>query len=464
MALVVVVSLAIGGVVETAIQNGADRLVSLQNNDGGWDWPLDDGDPNNFSPKNTIGPIAMGLAKVYGKIGFDSYHAALQRAGDLLLAKTNNFSPPDGYLAAELDKHFKGKKYKKHVQKYFYKKLKKGTYNRNGAGVLYNTAGYVNLIRDARFSQGIANLAAWDIGMGLVGAASIGADISAWVEGVKAEIDELDGNESCDVIGLAGALYGLAFVNEDYDSVGGEHEAASSLSDLAEILVGYQIDVGGFTWNSFYVIPDDFNETVQETSYAILALNEFDRSYYISNIRGAVDYLLSVQLPNGGWKNWDGGGENNEVTAEALWAICIGDGYKMSPFLVEKAKIEFKKKTDDDKINVKGKFELASDSNGVENYEDVIVTIGQFSETINMNGKGHKWEYKRQKGETGIKEMKIEWKKHKEAKFSIKIDKVDLGDELDWNNPIMIRIQIGDDLGSETITMKVKKDKWEYKK
>ena len=44
---------------------GGDRLGSLQNNDGGWDWPLDDGNPNNASPLNTIGPIAMGLAKAY---------------------------------------------------------------------------------------------------------------------------------------------------------------------------------------------------------------------------------------------------------------------------------------------------------------------------------------------------------------------------------------------------------------
>ena len=28
-----------------ALQAGADRLSSLQNNDGGWDWQLDDGNP-----------------------------------------------------------------------------------------------------------------------------------------------------------------------------------------------------------------------------------------------------------------------------------------------------------------------------------------------------------------------------------------------------------------------------------
>lgn len=35
--------------VDAALADGADRLVALQNNDGGWDWELDDGDPNTGS-------------------------------------------------------------------------------------------------------------------------------------------------------------------------------------------------------------------------------------------------------------------------------------------------------------------------------------------------------------------------------------------------------------------------------
>ena len=42
--------------------DGGTRLVNLQNNDGGWDWPLDNGNPATGSALNTIGPIAMGLA------------------------------------------------------------------------------------------------------------------------------------------------------------------------------------------------------------------------------------------------------------------------------------------------------------------------------------------------------------------------------------------------------------------
>ena len=90
--------------VAPALQAGGDRLVALQNDDGGWDWPLDDGNPANVSPVNTLGPIAQGLAMAYGVTG----DAALADAGALFLTKTTNFSPSDGYLAAKLDEIFGG--------------------------------------------------------------------------------------------------------------------------------------------------------------------------------------------------------------------------------------------------------------------------------------------------------------------------------------------------------------------
>ena len=102
---------------------------------------------------------------------------------------------------------------------------------------------------------------------------------------------------------------------------GSKHAAASSLSDLAAVLAGYQIAGGGFAWNKDYVIPNDYNETIQETAYAILALNEFNRALYLDEITGAGAYLLSAQLGTGGWGNYSGSGENNEVTGEALWGV-----------------------------------------------------------------------------------------------------------------------------------------------
>ena len=131
-------------------------------------------------------------------------------------------------------------------------------------------------------------------------------------------------------------------------------------------------------------------------------------------------------------------------------------------FMIEEAKIDFKKKPDDDKVFVKGKFVVGGDVSGTD---QVIVTIGPFSETIsNMKekSKGKHWEYNRPKGKTGIKDMKIEWKDG-EAIFKIHIDKPA---ESDWENPVPITLRIGLCQGTETIDMKEKKDnkKWEYHK
>ena len=82
--------------IDTSMQSGGDRLAALQNNDGGWDWPLDDGNPASPSPTNTVGPIGMGLAQAYSHTADPDHLAALQDAGSFLLTKVYNFSPSDG--------------------------------------------------------------------------------------------------------------------------------------------------------------------------------------------------------------------------------------------------------------------------------------------------------------------------------------------------------------------------------
>jgi len=299
----------------SAFQAGGDRLATMQNADGGWGWPL-----TGASAPNTNGPIAMGLAKAYSHTGSANQLTALQKTGTFLSAKTNTFTTADGYEAAELDRIFGGNTYRNYVKTNFYDELAAGTYYRDDYGTVtgpYTTSGLVTFLSDRRASQGIPNLSAWDLGMGLVSAASCGASTSEWIAGVKAEINELNGSLQYDVIGLAGALYGLALVSEEFDPTAGEHAAASNLNDLATILAGYQINNGGFPESNNSVV-----ETNQETAYAILALNEVNRTAYLNNIQGASNYLMSVQLATGGWEGESNPlVENNEVTGEALWAI-----------------------------------------------------------------------------------------------------------------------------------------------
>lgn len=270
-----------------ALTAGADRLVAVQNDDGGWDWKVaDDGNPASISPLNTIAPTAKGLAMAYLQTNDPDHLTALQKTGDLLLTKTT-FATSDGYLADQLDKIFGVTTYSAYVKANFFDKLALGTYDRNG--ILYNTESYVNLIRTSRSGQS-ANLAAWDLGIGLVSATLCGvngAELDYWINGVKAEIDELDPYYDADgpegpeapvsayylPDGIAGALYGLAFVGEDFDPTTGYYASASNLTELFSGLIALQNGSGGFVWHPDFLLENDQNENTQATAYAILAMD-----------------------------------------------------------------------------------------------------------------------------------------------------------------------------------------------
>ena len=310
--------------VQPALQAGGDRLVALQNDDGGWDWPLDDGNPATSTSANIVGPIGKGLSEVYKVTGDPVQLAALQAAGDFLLAKTNNFSPPDGYLAAALDEVFGGTTYRDFVLANFYGPLAAGEFNRNGGGTLYSAATYIDFIQGVRSGS---NLGLWDISMGLVGAAACGADTSDWIQGVQDELNEFDSTLDWDVLGLAGSIYALSSVNLDFDPTTGDLASAANLADLAAILATYQVSSGGFAYSSQDLAAG--GESVQATAYAILALNQLDRAVYLSNLLGAADYLMAVQFATDGWEDTAGEGENNEITGEALWGITVGYGFPL---------------------------------------------------------------------------------------------------------------------------------------
>jgi len=197
--------------------------------------------------------------------------------------------------------------------------------------------------------------------------------------------------------------------------------------------------------------------------------NEFHNNNIYNNDDDGMENQLSTEVDAkcNWWGHYSGpSGDgtglgdavNGYIDFEPWLALPFG-----SEFEVDKAKIDFKKKADDDKVHVKG--QLGFDCNSVILSDDnVIVTVGEPSWTINGSdieekGKdGEKWEYKRPKhGEGFIKKLKIDWKK---GKFDIHIDKADLSLV---TNPVTISVQIGDDVGSESILMTEKKHHWEYK-
>ena len=304
---------------------GGERLIATQNGDGGWDWPVRDLNPKVSNAPNILAPTAMGLVQTYRVTGDPNCLEALKKAAGYLLKKAPlAITPEDGCLAVALDEVLGVTTYTEFVKKNLFDSLAKGTYDYLGIANI-NTERYVQIIRLQRAGDGVPNLAAFDCGMGLYAAHLVGADTKPWIAATKAEINELSPEGVYDVLGLAGAVLGLASVGETVDPTAGAHKAAASLADLASILAGYQLSSGGFTWNALSMGEGVDNETGQETAFALLALKEVDSSLYRDKITGAAAYLKTSQLPTGGWEDYFGQGEYNELTGEALWAVGAAD-------------------------------------------------------------------------------------------------------------------------------------------
>jgi hypothetical protein len=303
---------------------GADRLMVTQNSDGGWDWPLWDFNPKLSNDPEILAPTAMGLAQTYRLTSDPNCLAALKKAGTYLLNKTpQQITPEDGYFAVALDGILGGTTYTDFVKKNFYEPLAKGTYLYLGPdfpAMKVDTERYVWILWQEVGGEA-PNLAALDCGFGLYAAHLVGADTKPWIDATKLRINCLIAGDGYDVLGLAGAVLGLASVKENIDPTTGSYASAGSLADLASILVSYQLSTGGFTWNSLCTKEDAGNEAVEETAIALLALNEVDGSRYLAPITKAADFLRKAQLPTGGWENYFGQGEFNQLTGEALWAI-----------------------------------------------------------------------------------------------------------------------------------------------
>lgn len=310
----------------TAIPLGGQRLAEVQNIDGGWDWPVDDGDALAGSQSDTLGTIGLGLAHAYQQTRNPDLLESLARAGTLLLTKTDDFYANEGAFAKVLDSIFQTTIFSTHVRSSFYDKLAAGTYYDAISDTAdMTTAMYIQTKLD-RYEGGQANAAAWDLGLSLYDAQCVGADTAPWLAAVKTEIDKLDNVLGYDVLGLAGAVFGLAMAGQDYDPQAGAYASASNLADLAEILSGYQLQTGGFTFSSQFMEEGMDNETLQETAYATLALNAVNRERFWPTIQMATSYMAAVQLFTGGWENYNGDpiGEDNLITSECVWSIQSG--------------------------------------------------------------------------------------------------------------------------------------------
>ncbi len=240
--------------------------------------------------------------------------------------------------------------------------LAAGSYGPND----YDTAGWITSIQSGRSGAWI-NLLPWDFHT-LIRAARVfgqpGQD-ALFEQAVLDGLATLDNSDPdavySDIIGVAGAVHGLADARRyTFPAIAAPlHSGVNgidNLEDLAAYLASLQNPDGSWNWHSNLAAPATEDEDVQTTAYAILALLEVDimtAASYQRATEAARNWLLSVQLPDGGFQEYyPGGDENTEVEGEAvnamaafdatifvdgfeagnidLWALIFADGFETS--------------------------------------------------------------------------------------------------------------------------------------
>ena len=74
--------LAVSGTASGTLVDGGERLIEMQNTDGGWGWEL-----TGASATNSAGPCGSGLLSVYSATGDVKYLNAAIKTGEFVIAQ-----------------------------------------------------------------------------------------------------------------------------------------------------------------------------------------------------------------------------------------------------------------------------------------------------------------------------------------------------------------------------------------
>jgi hypothetical protein len=300
-----------------SVQAGADRVVALQNPDGGWPWPLTGG-----TALTVGGPIGCGLLSAYRVTGDADHLNSALAYGNLVNTKTSDWARTFTLMfLVNLSETSRIPAYLNKA-KGFFTDLTNGTYV--NAGISYNTASWINWTQTRRGADSI-NLRPWDLAGYPYAALRAGSpsQLTAFDQAVKDGINTLDSSKDYLLLGLAAGISGVCWMGEEFDPTSGAFSSASNVTDLADILAGYQNPNGSWYWDIDLPAPTSADEDLQLTAYATLALLASNTNgRYKEEIGLACDYLMRLQLPNGGWPDYPGGtGEITEVDGEIVWAL-----------------------------------------------------------------------------------------------------------------------------------------------
>ena len=322
------------GPYDEAVINGAIHVLAQQCDDGGWGWPHNE---CSTSAHNITAPIVDGVFRAFEVSGLSVFMNAALAAGDFNLTSTYTsngsarLSSQTALTLWNLSYMTGDDSYRDWVANGFYEALLAGTY---GSNADWDTADFIDAVRNPPGPW--INLRPWEFASQALAAErycypGIADQFTDAILDGRATLDNTDpGAVYSDVIGLAGAVQGLARVNRltfpeifaaNHAAVNGE----STLLGLANALVDIQNTNGSFNWHSNLAAPSAGDEDTQATTNAVLALIEAQERLPEENFLSAIEegkaWLLTQQDADGGFFSNPGGTHNIEVEAEAINAL-----------------------------------------------------------------------------------------------------------------------------------------------
>jgi len=305
LALVLVAPTAMGTPLDhrDAADQGAERLLEIQFDDGAFPWAV--GDDQAF--QNVQGVTAQGLLDAYRVTGDEAYLDAAGDNADWLVAYLEDnpdayMSAPNAYFLAEYALTAQSLEHLDWAREAFDRAIEDDRWEDTPTAL-------AELLLQARENQGLGNLGLWDVALLLRAAQDIGdtdaADELAAVLVEQAEdatiVDPFDASAENYEIGLAALLFGLAEADlADHRSV---------IADAGEALQAEQGEDGS--------VPGDLYGDTQTTAYAALGFVAVGEP---APAIAACDWLESEQTDDGAWLV--GGAEYGETNSEAVQALA----------------------------------------------------------------------------------------------------------------------------------------------
>ena len=315
---------------------GTEHILDQQCHNGGFGWPHDS---CAATFHNITAPIILGVLGTYYFTLDPTYLVGALNGGAFDLtdtfdngeAKFSTFTP---IFLHDLALASGNTSFSTWVTTGLFDELVAGTYGPDDL----DTAGWIAAIETNR-SGAWVNLRPWEFSTLIPAARALGqtGQDDLFEQGVLDGLDTLDNSDPStvfhDVLGVAGAVRGLAYAGR-YTfpaAVAPLHSGVNGIDNLealAAYLASLQNPNGSWNWHSNLAAPTTVDEDTQTTAYALLALRQVDLMTAASSqaaTESARDYLLSMQLPSGGFPEWPGGPENTEVEGEAVNAIADFD-------------------------------------------------------------------------------------------------------------------------------------------